>query len=58
MTQVTGSFDSAGNPVLKISVYGAVEQAKREFEAILDTGFTGFLSMPLLQAFPLALILY
>jgi predicted aspartyl protease len=58
MPQVTGSFDSAGNPVIKISVYGAIEQAKREFEAILDTGFTGFLSMPLLQAFPLALILY
>ena len=58
MPQVTGSFDSAGNPVIKIFVHGAVEQANRDFEAILDTGFTGFLSMPLVQAFPLALILY
>jgi predicted aspartyl protease len=54
---MTGSFNDAGSPVIKISVFGAFEQAKREFEAIVDTGFTGFVSMPIVEAFPLGLIL-
>lgn len=57
MSPVTGFFDSRGNAALKISVHGAVEPAKQEFEAIIDTGFTGFLSMPIVKAFPLALVL-
>jgi predicted aspartyl protease len=54
---LTGSFNSAGSPTLKISIYGVLEQAKKEFEAIVDTGFSGFLSMPIVEAFPLALVL-
>jgi predicted aspartyl protease len=57
MRPVIGYFDSRGNAVIRISVHGAVKAAKQEFEAIIDTGFTGFLSMPMVQAFPLALVL-
>lgn len=51
-----GYFDKAGTPHLKIILKGAVGQGV-EFEAIMDTGFTGFLSMPLIKAFPVGLIL-
>jgi predicted aspartyl protease len=54
---LTGSFNSAGCPTLKISIYGVIEQARKEFEATVDTGFSGFLSMPIVEAFPLALVL-
>lgn len=57
MPPLTGSFNSSGSPVIKIAVYGIFEQAKQEFEAIVDTGFSGFLSMPIVQAFPLGLVL-
>ena len=54
----TGSLDSSGHPVIKIEVYGVVPQLKREFEAMIDTGFTGFLMLPFVDAFPLGLVLY
>lgn len=57
MPPLTGSFNSSGSPVIRIAVYGASAQAKQEFEAILDTGFSGFLAMPIGQAFPLGLVL-
>ncbi|MCX6617206.1 MAG: hypothetical protein NTZ98_14045 [Acidobacteria bacterium] len=55
---LTGSLDNAGHPVIKISVYGIDPKFQKEFEALVDTGFTGFLMMPLTESFPLALTLY
>jgi predicted aspartyl protease len=53
----TGYFSKSGSPALKVTVKGPFGQGV-EFEGILDTGFTGFISMPLLSALPLGLILY
>lgn len=57
MAPWTGFFSSSGSPALRVSAYGVVPQAAQEFDAIVDTGFTGFISMPLVRAFPLALVL-
>ncbi len=53
----TGYFSKSGSPALKVKVKGPFGQGV-EFEGVLDTGFTGFISMPLLSALPLGLILY
>lgn len=54
---LTGYFNSGGHPALKISVYGLHLDLKQEFEVMIDTGFTGFLLMPIMSAFPLGLTL-
>lgn len=54
----TGSLDKAGHPVVKIRVYGIIAENKVEFDAMIDTGFSGFLMMPLMDALPLALTLF
>ena len=57
----TGSLNSSGSPVINISVCGAFPQVQgsiKQFDAIVDTGFSGFLSLPLFSAFPLAVTLF
>ena len=53
----TGFFDKTGSPALKVKIRGPFGKGV-EFDAILDTGFTGFISMPLMKALPLGLMLY
>ena len=53
----TGFLDSYGHPAVRITVHGVTEAAQQDFEAMIDTGFTGFLMMPLTSAFPLTLTL-
>jgi predicted aspartyl protease len=52
-----GSFNSSGSPTIDISVSGPLT-TPIEFTAIMDTGFTGFLLLPILQAFPVGLVLH
>ena len=53
---VTGSFNSSGSPVVEIAVSGPVTKPTK-FTAMVDTGFSGFLLLPILEAFPVGLIL-
>jgi predicted aspartyl protease len=53
---VIGSFNNTGSPVVEIEVSGPVTPPTK-FTALVDTGFSGFLLLPLLDAFPVGLIL-
>lgn len=45
MFTVRGYFEIQGSPVFKVRI-GPVGAASEEIEAVLDTGFNGFVSMP------------
>jgi len=51
----TGFLDANNVPTLEIEILGIGQATK--FTCLVDTGFTGFLSIPLLQALPLGLVL-
>lgn len=53
---MTGSFDDNGSPTIEIEVSGPVH-SPRKMTAMVDTGFSGFLLLPILEAFPVGLIL-
>lgn len=53
---MTGSFNSVGSPTIEIAVSGPFT-GPTKFTAMMDTGFSGFLLLPLLEAFPIGLIL-
>lgn len=57
MAASTGFFDNTGSPRIKIRLHGVSDQFAKEFDAIIDTGFSGFVSISLLDALPLGLVL-
>lgn len=58
MPLTIGSTGKSGSPVIKIQIAGAFPTSAIDFEATVDTGFTGFISMPIMSALPLGLPLY
>lgn len=42
---------------VELEVFGVVEDLKRKVSGIIDTGFSGYLSLPFMTAFPIGLIL-
>lgn len=47
MTDWQGSFDESGTPIVSIEVI--IGQKNYNFQAIIDTGFSGFLIVPLTE---------
>ncbi len=53
---VLGHFDQQGNACVKFHLCGVHHEAPGvEFEGLIDTGFTGFLQLPIQHAFQLKL---
>jgi predicted aspartyl protease len=50
---IAGAFDEAGSPTIKIRVGG--DLGSRDYAATIDTGFTGFVALPLVEMIPLGL---
>ncbi len=53
-----GALNNRGCPTIGVEVSGAFPATKRSFTAIVDTGFSGFALLPMLQAFPIGLVLH
>src|ERR1017187_10077262 len=52
-----GYLEKSGHPSVRIAVHGILPDLKQEFEAMIVTGFTGFLMMPIMSACSLGLTL-
>lgn len=52
----TGYLDANGDPYITVEVSNPLNW-KVSLNCLIDTGFTGFLSIPILQAFPIGLLL-
>jgi predicted aspartyl protease len=50
---ILGTFDSSGNAIINIRVTGA--SASKNYDAIVDTGFSGFVALPLFEMIELGL---
>src|SRR5262245_43351137 len=50
---VLGAFDAHGNAVVRIRVAG--NAGSREYDAIVDTGFSGFVALPMIEMVNLGL---
>jgi hypothetical protein len=54
MLAAAGFYDTNGNPCLHFHLAGAFNRSTEllgfEFEAVIDTGFDGFISMPMHNA--------
>jgi predicted aspartyl protease len=53
---VNGTYSTSGNPTITIEVSGPLGNLF-PFTAMVDTGFSGFLLLPILNAFPIGLLL-
>jgi len=51
-------LNNKGTPYTSIEVHGISSQITKTFDAIIDTGFDGFIKIPLLQGLPLGLVTY
>ena len=57
MQPIIGSHHESGSPAIDLEISGPFPDVRQGFTAIIDTGFAGFVSMPLASAFPLGLSL-
>lgn len=53
-----GTFNEKESPKITIGLKGVIGDAHQSFEAVVDTGFTGMVSMPVVKALPLGLVLF
>lgn len=54
---ITGSLDKLGHPYFQLDVYGISKKNKVTVDAMFDTGFSGFLNLPLTQCLKTGLVL-
>jgi predicted aspartyl protease len=58
MASGLGKLNARGCPSIEIEVSGALPTIKRKITALIDTGFSGFLLIPMMEAFPIGLVLH